>query len=166
MVKRLPDTCPQTSLAIAKAIGYSPQPDGRALLLKTLITSNIECGEIELVPTRSFSPIDQCPWCCKVVWILLEEMSNQHYRPATTLKTSSNNIPVRHSGITVFHIMALIPETTKVAKNLDRSWSLEENLLPLFYYRNITIKWLLMAYCYAHVSWPNSDQRSFLLYSN
>ena len=48
--------------------------------------------------------------------------------------------------------MALVPETTKVARTSDRSWPLGENLLLLFYYRNITIKWHIVVPVYQNIT--------------
>ena len=39
---------PETSQAIAKAIGYYPQPDGKALLLKATLNNVIIQGEVKL----------------------------------------------------------------------------------------------------------------------
>ena len=46
-----PRETPQTPQAIAKAIGCSPQTDGKALLLKTTPVQLTEPGEVNLVPT-------------------------------------------------------------------------------------------------------------------
>lgn len=46
--KSIPRTL-QTSHIIAKDIGYSPQPDDKALFLKTILSYVIEHGEMEPV---------------------------------------------------------------------------------------------------------------------
>lgn len=42
----------QTSKAFAKGIGYPPQPDGKALLLETILSYVIEHREVNLVPKQ------------------------------------------------------------------------------------------------------------------
>lgn len=50
-------TVPQTTQFIAKAIGCSPQTDGRTLLWKTTPAKRTEHGEVGLVPTQSLRPL-------------------------------------------------------------------------------------------------------------
>lgn len=47
---------PKTSQANAKAVGCSPQMDGKAPLLKTAFISLINHREAKPVPTKSFVP--------------------------------------------------------------------------------------------------------------
>lgn len=46
---------------MADAVGSSIQHDGKALLLKSILTYVTEHGEVELVP-KSFTPIDKGSW--------------------------------------------------------------------------------------------------------
>ena len=57
---------PQTSQAIAKANGDSPQPDAKSRInVDNTDYRVIEHGEIELMPYRRLTPIDQHSWCWK-----------------------------------------------------------------------------------------------------
>lgn len=47
---------PQTTLAIAKAVGCSPQTNSEGLLLKIRPTDLTENGEVELVPNWNLHP--------------------------------------------------------------------------------------------------------------
>ena len=44
---------PQTTKAVAKTIGCSPQTDSKASLLKTTLIELIEHGEVKLMPTQN-----------------------------------------------------------------------------------------------------------------
>lgn len=64
---------PQTTQTMAKAIGYTLQCDSKALLLDKTLICVIQDGDVELVPTRSFTPIDMHSWHWQGLWMLLEE---------------------------------------------------------------------------------------------
>lgn len=64
---------PQTTQAMAKAIGYTLQCDSKALLLDETLICVIQDRDIELVATRSFTPTDMYSWHWHVLCMLLEE---------------------------------------------------------------------------------------------
>lgn len=64
---------PQTTQAMAKAIGYTLQWDSKAHLLDKTLICLIQDGDVEMVPTRSFIPADVYSWHWQVLCMLLEK---------------------------------------------------------------------------------------------
>lgn len=64
---------PQTTQAMAKAIGCTLQWDSKALLFDKTLICLIQDGDVELVPTRSFIPTDVYSWHWQVLCMLLEK---------------------------------------------------------------------------------------------
>lgn len=48
---------PQTTESVAKTIGYSSKPDGKAPLLNTTPIQHIEHGQVKLVPPYTLYPM-------------------------------------------------------------------------------------------------------------
>lgn len=48
----------QTSQGVANAIGYSPQPDGKFLLLKTQLPVSSSMEKLSWCPLEAFTPAD------------------------------------------------------------------------------------------------------------
>lgn len=85
----------QTSQDIPKATGYSPKPDSKAPLQKTLFSCVTEHGKIKLVHTKSFTPTDYHLWYWKVLCMPLWDKSNQLYHTATNPAVGNSDCPLR-----------------------------------------------------------------------
>lgn len=90
---------PQTSQALVKALDPPPQPDSKALLLKSCI---IEQGEIVLVSDQRFHPSDWHSWYWLESCMLQEDKSDCQYHP--NLEASDRNLMARCTGIIVAQV--------------------------------------------------------------
>lgn len=96
LVELLSKGVPQNSSIIpGYCRGYwFPQPDDKALLLKTALTSIIECGEIELLPKQKLLPYSLTITILEDTFCTVpEEKGNHHYHPAFNLVIQTENPP-------------------------------------------------------------------------
>jgi hypothetical protein len=92
---------PETSQAIAKAIGYYPQPDGKALLLKATLIEKLSWYQTQASPLLTIYH----SWCWQVLCMVLEETGNHYYHPATNSVMYNNDLPAKHTGAIVAQML-------------------------------------------------------------
>lgn len=82
---------------IAKQIGSSQQPDGKALMLKTIPIQLIEHGSIKPGPMQNLQPTDQCSLYWKVLCRLQEEKGK--CQASCIPEIYNGNLPAEYTGV-------------------------------------------------------------------
>lgn len=78
------------------AVDYSSQTQSKAILLKTPLTYVIKHGDLRWCPTRGFISNGQCSYCSKVLYMLLEKISNHQLHAVTNTVNYNSDLSVRY----------------------------------------------------------------------